>query len=139
MSKHPRIIFLRVTSPQEKLFRLTDTIQRHFDLGHKIQIFCETHAICIYMDELLWKFKAESFIPHKIADESCDDFVIITCKNNNLNAASVLINLGNGINEKFLDYQMVYELYDETHPVKEDAARSRNSCYQTEGFITTIQ
>ncbi len=136
---YPKITFLKVTSAQEKLLRLTETIQKHFDLGHKIQIFCETDPVATYMDELLFRFKAESFIPHRIANEICDDFVVITCKLSNLNEALVLINLGNSVHEKFQDYQMIYELYDETHPVKENASRSRNSHYQTQGFTTTIQ
>lgn len=134
----PKINFLRVTNNQEKLFVLTKIIQKHFDLNHKVLILCETQEVATYIDQLIWRLPEDSFLPHAIANEASNEAVVITCQKENLNNASILLNLCNEINPAFEAYQTVYELYDETHPVKAESSKQRNAAYQGQGFPTNI-
>lgn len=134
----PTIIFLKVTTNQEKLFSLTSIIQKHFDLSDQTLIFTPTDEIARYIDQLIWRLPEESFIPHIISNETCRDRVVITSKKENINKAQVLINLGQDAYAKCQEFQIVYELYDQTHPSKEESSKLRHASYINSGYSVQL-
>lgn len=54
---------------EDKLLFACKLVEKAYKLGHQVFIYCqnieETHAL----DDLLWSFKPESFIPHNIQGE----------------------------------------------------------------------
>lgn len=131
---NPSIIFLKVTTNQEKLLSLTTIIQKHFDLSDQILIFTPTDEVARYIDQLIWRLPEESFIPHIISHHACKDRVVITSKKENINKAQVLINLGQDAYATCHEFQTVYELYDQTHPLKEESAKLRHASYINSGY-----
>lgn len=129
-----KIIFLKANNNQEKLLAITTTVQKHFDQAQNLLIYCSNEEAANYLDSLLWKMPEESFLPHKIADQPCHDKVVITCQPQNINQATVLINLSTTLHPHFNTYQVVYDLYDETHPVKLELSKARQSSYHKEGY-----
>lgn len=133
-----KITFLKISNNQEKLLSLVQIVQKQFDLGLKTLIACETDQVALFLDELLWRFSDESFLPHLIANESCDERIVITTSPNNINQATVLINLHQTPHPNFKEFNKIFELYDETHPIKEEASKIKRSFYQSEGFIADL-
>lgn len=134
-----RITFLKVSTNQEKLVTLTKIVERHFDMGHKVLVFTPNAQVATYMDQLLWRLPEESFIPHKIANETCHDAIVITNSHENLNQAGVLINLCPSCHPSYHDFNTVYELYDQTHPEKEALSKQRQAHYSESNSKISMQ
>jgi len=121
----PKINILKVKSNHEKLQKLCQTVQYHFEKKEQLLIAVPNEEVARYIDQLLWKLPQDSFLPHKIASKECDINVIITTSMSNLNQAKVLINLLPGIHPLTSQFQIIYELYDETDPAKEMLSKER--------------
>ena len=134
-----RITFLKVATNQEKLVTITKIVERHFDLAQNILISTPNDQVSNYIDQLLWRLSEESFVPHTIATTSCQDAVIITSTSENLNQATVLINLCPTSHPSFNDFSIVYELYDLTHPEKEASSKARHESYLQSNFKVFMQ
>ena len=129
-----KIIFLKASNNQEKLLSLITTVQKHFDAAEKVLIYVPSNEASTYIDTLLWRMPEESFLPHKIANEPCQEHVVITCQKENLNQAAVLINLSQDLHPHFDAFPIVYDSYDETHPVKLEHSKARQSKYHEKGY-----
>ncbi|HRD55665.1 MAG TPA: DNA polymerase III subunit chi [Parachlamydiaceae bacterium] len=137
--QNPKITFFKISSNQEKLLRLIKMIQNQFDLGLKTLIACETEQAALYLDDLLWRFSEESFLPHAVENEKSNELIVITTSFVNVNKAFVLINLHQKPHPSFKEFSKIYELYDETHPIKEEASKLKRNFYQAEGFATSLE
>lgn len=126
----PNVIFFPVKDNQSKLTLITETIQKHFVLKQPVLISVPSFEAAQYVDQLLWKMPEESFIPHVITDFPSKEFIVITTKPENLNKAKILFNLCPRINPTFKDFEVVYELMDETHPSKLELSIQRQKDYQ---------
>lgn len=116
-------IFLRAASPQQKLSLVTDTTERLFLEGKRIQIVAPSDEALRYLDDLLWFYKPESFLPHAMASSKSSEVIILTKETANLNQADVLINLlPVPITTPFNE---VYDLLDETTPQKKEASAAK--------------
>ncbi|MEX0618392.1 MAG: DNA polymerase III subunit chi [Pseudohongiellaceae bacterium] len=65
-------------------------------LGHKIHIHTDTQEEARRLDDLLWQFRPESFLPHQLLTESGPDgpvLITIGHQTDTLPPAEVLINL----------------------------------------------
>jgi len=129
-----KIIFLKARETQEKLLNITATIQNHFDLAQKVLVYAPSDEAAKYLNLLLWKMPEDSFLPHKIANRACRDPVVITCQKENLNQATVLINLNMILHPHLDAFHLVYDIYDETHPVKLEHSKARQSKYHEKGY-----
>jgi DNA polymerase-3 subunit chi len=135
---NPKIIFLKVLTNQEKLFSLTKTIQKHFDLGDQLLILCPNIQVANYIDQLIWRLPEDSFIPHSIVNEMCHEKVAITYQNENFNKAGILINLCKEIPSLPLGFQLVYDLFDQTDADRHALSKARFSSYQVAGLQPTL-
>jgi DNA polymerase IIIc chi subunit len=59
-----KVIFLTSLSPQEKINKLIQTVQQHYIEKKCFYIFTENQAVTTYVDNLLWQYPKEGFIPH---------------------------------------------------------------------------
>lgn len=130
----PPVTFLRVTDVHSKLMRICDTVFEHVSQGQKVLIAVDDDASAKFVDNLLWKLPEESFIPHTIADAECEDSVVITTVEKNLNNAFALISLRGAVSPMAKNFHAVYELSDHTVAKKLDLSRQRYASYQNEGF-----
>jgi len=44
-------------------------VEKAYNKGHKIYVFCDNQQDAELLDELLWTFKEDSFIPHNLQGE----------------------------------------------------------------------
>jgi len=77
----------------ETLCRLTRKI---YGLGHKLVIFAPDTSIASEVDERLWTYQPDSFIPHEMVDSTgqISDTPVLICTDIREMAGDVLINLG---------------------------------------------
>lgn len=93
-----------------------------------------------YVETLLWKVPAESFIPHVVADTSTSEWVAITMQEqHNVNQAARLLNLCPTPSTLYQQISEVYEFYDETHPQKAELSQQRLQLYQSKGILVKIE
>lgn len=125
----PAIIFLEVKTNSEKLSSLCNTIRHHYLNGDRIAISVQNQEAGKFIDQLLWKNPAESFLPHCLTAESTDERVAIVVGEDNFNHAAILINLRNTICPKLTEYEKIYEFYDHTSPEKMKLSEQKKKAY----------
>lgn len=130
MNQKPKITFIPVATNQDKMGSLCRIVQKHFELQQSMIIITPNEQAEQFVNDLLWKFPPDSFIPHAIAKDTCQDFVVITTVMRNLNDAKILINLCPQPNPIIELFEMVYELFDETHPSKLEQSKLRLQAYR---------
>lgn len=109
--------------------------EKAFSQGHRVYIHTGSAAEAEQIDDLLWTFKQNSFIPHgRIDDEAGADEDTPVHIGHGEDAGShddVLINLGTEVPLFFSRFQRVAELVD---PQGREPARQRYSFYRDRGY-----
>lgn len=109
--------------------------EKAYGLGHKIYIHAADPMQARQLDELLWTFKQNSFVPHALyppaADESAP--VLIGDEPEPDWSAEVLINLADTVPAGYQRVQRVIELVDQHAPVL-NASRTRFRFYREHGL-----
>lgn len=132
--KKPNIIFLPITTNQQKIECLCHNIQKHFDSGNSILIIVPSEQAVQYLDDLLWKYPEDSFLPHTAAQAQCTEKVVITTLSQNLNDSKILMNLCPEPSPIAEQFETIYEFFDETHPEKLEQSKRRHQAYSQKGF-----
>lgn len=132
-TQSPTIIFLKVADNQSKMALICDTVHKHFLAGEVVLLTVPNGDAANYLDQLLWKFPAESFLPHSVSEKASNDPVVITTGKSNPNNAVVLFNLLPDVNPGYNTFKVVYELFDETHPEKLRLSQQRQQIYASNG------
>lgn len=130
----PMIVFLRVTDNGSKTARICAIVQQHFEHGDRVLITVTNDEVAGYVDQLLWKLPEESFLPHQIVRGPSEERIAITTGKENYNKAKVLLNLCPEASPISSQFEMVYELLDETHPDKLRMSQQRQKDYQASGY-----
>ncbi len=103
-------------------------------LGHTVYLFAESEARAAALDDLLWTFRQDSFVPHErypLAGEESSPVLVGTVAPAVVEA-QVLINLTDSLPEGFERYQRVVELVDQ-HPDVLAQSRERFRQYRERG------
>jgi DNA polymerase III subunit chi len=132
--KKTDIIFLPITTNQQKIQSIFDTIQKHFEKGESTLIIAPSKQAMDYLDELLWKFAKDSFLPHIQSQHPCSDKIVITSLCHNLNGSRILFNLCPEACPIANEFDTIYELLDQTQPEKEKQAQHRYQTYSQQGY-----
>jgi DNA polymerase-3 subunit chi len=136
---NPSVIFLHVADAKTKITRLCNAIHQNFAQGKRIFINTPSPEASHYLDELLWSHPAESFIPHEVTQQASMIPVVISQRHENLNKAQILINLCAQINPNYNTFEKIYELWDQTHPAKEQESQQRKYGYEQLGIPFYIE
>lgn len=115
--------------------RLTEKAYR---LGHTVYIRTDSPAQSRIMDDLLWMFRAGSFVPHAIGGEKqgAQTPVLLGHENEPLHLDDVLINLSPEVPAGFDRFERVIELVDHEETVRQ-AGRRRYRFYQENDYALT--
>jgi DNA polymerase-3 subunit chi len=112
--------------------RLTD---KAYNLGHTVYIFTTSEAQAAALDDLLWTFRQDSFIPHErypLAGEESSPVLVGMALPAEVDA-QVLINFTDVLPEGFERFQRVVELVDQ-HPEGLVKSRERFRQYRERGL-----
>ena len=117
---------------QRKRFacRLADKV---FKQGHRIYIHTDDETSAREMDELLWSFQPQSFLPHSLLGGEDDEKVAIGWQADPAHHNDVMINLGLSVPEFVGRFNRVTEVVI-TLPEIRDPLRASYKYYQDRGY-----
>ena len=134
----PRIDFYVLPDQKENgrallACRLAD---KAYGLGHTVYLFTASEARAAALDDLLWTFRQDSFVPHErypLVGEEGSPVLVGTVAPATVEA-QVLINLADALPEGFERYERVVELVDQ-HPEVLAQSRERFRQYREQGCL----
>lgn len=109
--------------------------EKAYQLGHRIYLHTESQPEATLMDDLLWTFKQNSFIPHALypgADAQMTPILIGHDTEPDM-AGDVLINLAHEVPPFFSRFERVAEIVDQDESRRENA-RARFRFYRDRGY-----
>lgn len=111
--------------------------QKGYRLGHRIYIHAEDAAQAAEIDDALWAFRPDSFIPHRRLDEPQQPAapIEIGFGNDPQDHQDLLINFAHQIPDFFSRFERVFEIVTQAPQVLE-SSRQRFSFYKQRGYTT---
>lgn len=108
--------------------------EKAYRLNHRVFIFCENEVDANYIDELLWSFKPESFIPHNLQTETITPPppVQIGFASVARSHTDILINMTTTIPSFVSQFKRIMEIVTADAPTK-DRQRAQFRAYRTMG------
>jgi DNA polymerase IIIc chi subunit len=125
-----RTIFFQVSDPKQKIEKLISCCKEHYEKKEPIIIFAEDEKTIEYLDNLLWNFPKDSFLPHAVETK---DFITITSSKKNISNASIAFNLCP--TPLLLEgFRLLYDYEDLTSPIKKQFSILRFEAYKKAKF-----
>ncbi|MCG5495275.1 DNA polymerase III subunit chi [Ectothiorhodospira variabilis] len=121
---------LKGTHAQQRLTTVCRLVHKAFGLGHRVHIHTRSQNEARALDDLLWTFKDDAFIPHGINPD--DARVPVSIGPNPPETAQVLVNLAAEVPEHFDRFERVAEVVNED-PAVRDSGRARFRHYREQG------
>jgi DNA polymerase-3 subunit chi len=132
------VTFWKVTDSKQKVSCVSTLVNRFFHQAQRQLIVVPNQQAADYIDNLLWRFPKESFVPHTISSQPIQAAVVITMSTENLNNAGIVINLCPTVTQLGQSTQQVHELFDCTDPAKEQQSSQRKAEYERQGLTVSI-
>jgi DNA polymerase-3 subunit chi len=112
--------------------RLTEKAVQH---GHQVYINAESAAQLLQLDDLLWTFRAGSFLPHAVdnGEDHGELPVLLAHDREPRNSHDVLVNLSNEVPPFFSRFNRVVELAGGNDAQRAEA-RNRYRYYKDRGY-----
>jgi DNA polymerase-3 subunit chi len=132
-----RIDFYVLTSvePNARYLTACRLAEKAYRLGHRVYVQTESAQADVILDDLLWTFRQNSFVPHERwpNDGNADVPVLLGHDEAPDFLADVLINLGEQIPGAFDRFDRLVEIVDQDGPTR-TAGRRRFRHYRERGF-----
>jgi DNA polymerase III subunit chi len=109
-------------------------VEKAFQQGHSVYIHCENADLVRAIDDMLWRFKDVSFVPHAVeTDDKNTAPVALGTAARTTGDPDVLVNLCNKVPESASSYARIIETagYDEA---SRSAARKRYRHYKEQSI-----
>ncbi|MBJ9976138.1 DNA polymerase III subunit chi [Pseudomonas sp. S75] len=107
--------------------------EKAWRLGHRVYLHCQDEAQRSELDERLWRFKGEAFVPHDLAELHLDAQVALGIGSDAGAHQDLLINLGAEVPAFVGQFERVAEIVVE-HPSERQSARERFRFYREQGY-----
>lgn len=126
--------YLLQDSAAERLRFACRLAEKAYRTGSRVYIQTASRDQAAQLDELLWTFRAGSFVPHTLAGTAgaAAAPVVIGAQDAPGAAAELLVNLAPAVPQTFRDYQRVAEIIDQNDDNKK-AGRERFRFYKDNG------
>lgn len=114
-------------------------LQRAVERGNRVLVKVRDKAALVQMDEHLWTFVPDSFLPHGVAGEKHAALqpVLLTTEDENLNGADTLVLCQGASSEMQGDFTLCCEMLDGQDPQAVADARTRWKAYKEKEFDVT--
>lgn len=131
----PRIEFyvLSTAVPAERLRAACQLAMKAWRAGLPVFLRGSDAQQCTEVDELLWRFKAESFVPHNLYQDDAQAPVVIGLDEEPSSAQGVLINLGSTLSPQVERFSRVIEIVNQ-EPDLLTACRENFRSYRQRGY-----
>lgn len=110
--------------------RLTD---KAFRQGHRVYIHTQDPASAQQLDQLLWDFRPQSFLPHCLASTGADEPIVIGCSDSPGDHTDVLINLALQVPDFVGRFERVTEVVTQAPEIREPLRQSARY-YKDRGY-----
>lgn len=123
-------------SQEERYLFACKLIEKAYRSGHFCYVLTDDEEQSQNIDDLLWTFRAGSFIPHQIYTGELPDFekvILIGSLNAPENWQKTVINLSSQCPRDFERAERILEILDDSETTKE-AGRNRYRQYQQSGM-----
>ena len=124
---------VQAEAPQARLQVAARLADKAFQSGHAIFFNCASRDQAEAMDELLWTFRADSFLPHGLVGSEDADRVVIGWGQEPQHSDDLLINLNLDVPAFFSRFHRVAEIVSQD-PQSLSALRASWSFYRERGF-----
>lgn len=110
---------------------LPEILQKAFATGQRIVVRADTDAEAERLNDLLWTFRPDSFLPHGTKKDGHAESqpIWITAKDENPNGADILILTNNQESSHATDYKLCCELFNGNNEDAVSKARARWKTY----------
>lgn len=132
-----KVIFFPVKETQLKLLKIYQTALDHFHRQEPLLILVPDENALHFVDNLLWRYPENSFLPHNSGIEAVQDIIALTKEPVNVNQATALFNLCPHPAE-IAGIHLIYELDDFTSKEKQEASQKRFATYRSAGYPITL-
>jgi DNA polymerase-3 subunit chi len=137
----PKVDFYLIpaVAEKERLAFACRLVEKAYQQQHRVYIHAGTQANAHQMDEILWTYREDSFLPHNLYGEGPDTAPPIQIGFNAVpeKHRDILINLDNTVPGFYTQFIRVFELVL-NEPADQAAARERYKAYRAQGCeITT--
>ena len=131
----PRIEFyvLSTAVPAERLRAACQLAMKAWRAGMPVFLRGSDAQQCSEVDELLWRFKAESFVPHSLYQDDAHAPVVIGQDEEPSSTQGVLINLGSTLSPQVERFSRVIEIVNQ-EPDLLTACRENFRSYRQRGY-----
>ncbi|MFG0529079.1 DNA polymerase III subunit chi [Pseudomonas sp. yb_2] len=107
--------------------------EKAWRLGHRVYLHCQDAEQRSKLDQRLWRFKGEAFVPHDLAEVHADADVVLGLADNAGEHHGLLINLGASVPGFVGQFERVAEIVVE-EPAIRQSARERFRFYREQGY-----
>lgn len=131
-----RFYHLQIQTPEQALPQI---LSKALAGDHRIVVRGADASYIEKLNEHLWTFRPDSFLPHGSQKDGYgeDQPIWLTDKDENPNNADVLILTGGTSSEKTSDYKLCCEMFDGRHDDAVKAAREKWKQYKDAGHDVT--
>ncbi|MCZ6829401.1 MAG: DNA polymerase III subunit chi [Gammaproteobacteria bacterium] len=124
---------LDAEAPAERKHFACRLADKAFQQGHNVYIHTGDEASAREMDELLWSFRPQSFLPHSVLGGEHDEHVAIGWQMDPAHHNDVMINLSLSVPEFVGRFRRVTEVVVTTPDIR-DPLRKSWKYYQDRGY-----
>ena len=112
----PRIEFyvLPDTSPERRLSVACQLARKAWQAGLPVFMRCVDDATCAMLDDLLWRFRDASFVPHDLYDDNPHAPVVIGIDSPPATTQGLLINLHPQLSADLDQFSRVIEIVNQS-------------------------
>lgn len=107
--------------------------EKAWRLGHRVYLHCQDDEQRNALDERLWHFKGEAFVPHDLAEQHADARVALGLGDTAGEHRDLLINLGGDVAGFVGQFERVAEIVVEEASIRQ-LARERFRFYREQGY-----
>ena len=130
--------FIELRTPEDRLPQICARATYHFERGETVAIHADDPDEARDIDEQLWTFRQNSFVPHvqreRAEDPVIEAVVIFSGEPEGLAADVLILAAADGVPDWAREFAHVYDfaqIYDEA---LRSAARKRFAAYQKSGY-----
>jgi len=130
-----RIEFYRLASaqPDARLRAACQLARKGWQAGLPVFIRCQDAGEMQAVDELLWRFKPDAFVPHELAEDNPSAPVVIGEDEPPAQKGGLLINLNGAVSPHIQQFSRIIELVSQ-EPQLLQASRDNFRHYRQQGY-----
>ena len=134
MSLRIDFYLLSDTDPKTIWHTACRLLEKAYHLGHRVFVHCENQSDAEFLDELLWTYKEESFVPHNLQGEGPEPPppIQIGWEKEPRGFNTILLNLGKSVPPYFARFNRIMEIVANDEGAKE-ISRNHYKEYRTHG------